>query len=383
MKRVPELDGLRGIAILLVIGCHYAVFAGQLGGLPKYGWVGVDLFFVLSGFLITSVLLKLRGRPGAFRQFYVRRIRRIIPPYAAFLVLLYIATAALGDYALYRKGTILRNLLFMQSFGNVRDTIGLIISGKTFSLAHGYIGPVLAGLPGPVSNSWGVLWSLSIEEYYYVLWAPVVLWMARRGAATTGIGVCLIALAVRWLAFAGTGGYFSIYHRLDAPVLGSFVAFLLASKLAHRTAIVVLTGAGLAGLATLTLILVPMGNFLGREIRQDHSFMVFGLPSLSLIAAAAVGISVMNSGSSFLALLRLNALRFLGKISYMLYLLHGFVYLCFLHFFRPTWGISLCALGFAVLLSWLSWTYLERPILEGGREDIGSSSVEAKLASAA
>src|ERR1700686_5813670 len=72
-RRIPELDGVRGIAIILVIGCHYEVFARQFWGLPKFGWIGVDIFFVLSGFLITSVLLNLRGRVDSFRIFYSRR----------------------------------------------------------------------------------------------------------------------------------------------------------------------------------------------------------------------------------------------------------------------------------------------------------------------
>ncbi len=383
MKRVPELDGLRGIAILLVIGCHYAVFARQLWGLPKFGWVGVDLFFVLSGFLITSVLLNLRGQPVPFKKFYARRLRRIIPPYVAFLVLLYVVSAAFGDYTLYHRGPIVRNLLFMQSFGSVADTVRMVTSGTTLSLAHAPIGPAQAGLEGSVSHGWVVLWSLSIEEYYYLLWAPVVLWMARRQAAITGIVICLVALAIRWLGSAGVSAYFSIYHRFDAPVFGSLVAFLIASKLSRRTVNVIFVVAGLAGVATLAAVLVPMGNVLGKEIRQDHSFIVFGVPSLSLIAAAVVGIAVTKSGSRLLFLLRPSALRFMGKISYMLYLLHGFVYLCFLHFFAPTWAVSMAALFCAVTLSWVSWTYLEQPILEGGRKDQDKAQAGLKFASAA
>ena len=93
--RIPELDGIRGIAIILVIGCHYEVFARQIWGLPKFGWVGVDIFFVLSGFLITSVLLNLRGRDDSFRFFYDRRLRRILPPYIMFMVLIYAVSVAL------------------------------------------------------------------------------------------------------------------------------------------------------------------------------------------------------------------------------------------------------------------------------------------------
>src|SRR5208282_5147788 len=111
-KRIPELDGLRAIAILLVIGCHYEVFARQLWGLPKFGWVGVDIFFVLSGFLITSVLLNLRGQEKPFKTFYARRFRRILPPYIAFMILLYAACAALHDHALFRIRVAAVNVFF-------------------------------------------------------------------------------------------------------------------------------------------------------------------------------------------------------------------------------------------------------------------------------
>lgn len=381
---MAELDGLRGIAILLVIGCHYEVFARQLWGVPKFGWVGVDLFFVLSGFLITSVLLNLRGQAAAFGKFYARRVRRIFPPYLVFLVLLYVVTAVLGDYSLYRRVTIVKNVLFMQSFGKIAPVVQTMSSGQTLSLARGHLGPALAGARGAVSKSWTVLWSLSIEEYYYLLWAPVVLWMSRRRAVITGIALCFLALAIRWLGSIGSDSYFSVYHRFDAPVFGSLLAFLTASKIPRRTVNTVLGLAGLAAVATLALVLVPMGNVLGREVRQDHSFIVFGLPSLSLVAAMVVGISVTKSGSRFLFLLRLGVLRFLGKISYTLYLLHSFVYLCFLHFFAATWAVSLAALFCAVILSWASWAYIERPILAGGRgADSSKAGAQLKLASAA
>ena len=251
------------------------------------------------------------------------------------------------------------------------------------SLAHVHMAPALPGMRGAISNAWTVLWSLSVEEYYYLLWAPVVLWMARRRAVISGIAICLLALAIRWLGSIGSDSYFSIYHRFDAPVFGSLLAFLIASKIPRRAVDAILGVAGLAGAATLAVVLVPMGNVLGRDIKDDHSFIVFGLPSLSLVAATAVGISVINSGSPLLFFLRLGALRFFGKISYTLYLLHSFVYLCFLHFFTATWAVSLAAILCAVTLSWISWTYLEQPILAGGREDSGKAGTGLKLASAA
>src|SRR5689334_11526855 len=96
--RVPELDALRAFAALAVMASHFLPFQGPLGRLPAMGWVGVDLFFVLSGYFITSILLPERGTPYYYRRFYLRRAVRILPLYFAVLgsVLLFAKLAASG-----------------------------------------------------------------------------------------------------------------------------------------------------------------------------------------------------------------------------------------------------------------------------------------------
>jgi peptidoglycan/LPS O-acetylase OafA/YrhL len=374
-RRVPELDGIRGIAIILVIGCHYEVFARQLWGLPKFGWVGVDIFFILSGFLITSVLLNLRDQDDSFKAFYSRRFRRILPSYIIFMALIYGMSALLGDHSLFRIRAVLKNVLFLQSFHQLPDTIRQLASGRMWRLVHSALPYTDRGLTGNVSAAKSVLWSLSIEEYFYLLWAPAVLWMNRKWLTITGIVVCFAAFTLRWLGFIGLDSYFSIYHRFDALMFGSFVALLLSSNLSPRALNAILIVAGCLGTGTLMAVLLPMGNVLNMEVRADHIFSVFGILALSLLAASAVGLAVTKSGSSYLFLLRSRVLRSIGTISYTLYLFHGLVYLCFLHFFEPTWVVSLSALGCAIGLSWLSWLYIERPILDGGhsqtRKQIG------------
>jgi peptidoglycan/LPS O-acetylase OafA/YrhL len=364
-RRIPELDGIRGIAIILVIGCHYEVFARQIWGLPKFGWVGVDIFFVLSGFLITSVLLNLRGRDDSFRVFYSRRFRRILPPYIIFIALVYVLSAVVGNDSLYNIRVVVKNALFLQSFDTLSYTAHQVTLGRMWRLAHSSLPYTWRGLTGDVSNATTVLWSLSIEEYFYLLWAPAVLWMNRKWLAMTGIAVCFGALTLRWIGFIGVASYFSIYHRFDALMFGSFVALLISSNLPQKALNAILIVAGCVGAGTLAFVLVPMGNVLNKEVRADHIFIAFGISSLSLMAASAIGLVVTKSGSSHLTLLRSRALRFIGTISYTLYLFHGLVYLCFLHFFQPTWVVSLAALCCAVGLSWLSWLYVERPIMQG------------------
>ena len=80
MRRIRELDGLRAIAIILVLGCHYEGFSQRAWRIPELGWIGVDLFFCLSGYLITSILLGMRGRRTPYKTFYARRLTRIVPP---------------------------------------------------------------------------------------------------------------------------------------------------------------------------------------------------------------------------------------------------------------------------------------------------------------
>jgi peptidoglycan/LPS O-acetylase OafA/YrhL len=326
-RRIPELDGIRGIAIILVIGCHYEVFARQVWGLPKFGWVGVDIFFVLSGFLITSVLLNLRGRDDSFRVFYSRRFRRILPPYIICIALIYVLSAVLGDHSLFSIRAAAKNALFLQSFGQLFKIVHQVASGGMWRLAHSSLPYTSPGLIGNVSGGTSILWSLSIEEYFYLLWAPAVLWMNRKWLAMTGIAVCLGAFTLRWLGFIGWASYFSIYCRFDALMFGSFVALLISSKLSQKAVNHILVVAGCLGGGILACVLVPMGNVLNLEVRADHIFMVFGIPSLSLMAASAIGLAVTQSGLSHLALLRSWALRFIGTISYTLYLFHGLVYL--------------------------------------------------------
>src|SRR5690606_31733796 len=139
----PGLDGPRGVAALLVVGLH--------AGLPGFanGWIGVDIFFTLSGFLITSILLKDIGRHGAprYRRFYVRRALRLLPAYFAVVVI-----AVLGDFFIDAGGTLK---------GAVYSTI--------------YLANWAAAAEVPL-GSLGHMWSLSIEEQFYIVW-PALLFL--------------------------------------------------------------------------------------------------------------------------------------------------------------------------------------------------------------
>jgi peptidoglycan/LPS O-acetylase OafA/YrhL len=161
---MPELDTLRGIAVLLVLFFHGFGFGFRYGleGLSEFpklfvaatlpGWIGVNLFFVLSGFLITGILLDTKTRPDYYRRFYTRRALRILPLYYAVLLLLAVLT---------RTGLVSRHA-----------------SWVFLGLSFFYLSNVTVLLG--VAMQYGVLWSLAVEEHFYLLWPGVVRRLSRE-----------------------------------------------------------------------------------------------------------------------------------------------------------------------------------------------------------
>ena len=174
MGRIPELDGLRGIAIGMVLLHHYffqpieappSTFLSYLQAAARLGWSGVDLFFVLSGFLIGGILLDARQSTNYFRVFYTRRFLRIIPIYCVFLLLV-LALSALGTFGLTsdfswmfdKRLPWLPHFLFLQNFWMALTT------------NFGALGL-------------GVSWSLAVEEQFYVTLPPLVRFLSLRNLA--------------------------------------------------------------------------------------------------------------------------------------------------------------------------------------------------------
>lgn len=135
LRRILELDGLRGIAILLVLGCHYPGFAGLFYRLPEFGWLGVDIFFALSGYLITTILLGLRDRSTPYRTFYSRRFIRILPPYIAASIVLFFIT--LHDAPGWLRPFTVTQLLFLQAIPRTtRHFVLSVLQNPAFHLTH-------------------------------------------------------------------------------------------------------------------------------------------------------------------------------------------------------------------------------------------------------
>jgi peptidoglycan/LPS O-acetylase OafA/YrhL len=296
---MPELDTLRGIAVLGVMLLHG--FYWQYSGLrfstlqrllllaTKPGWLGVNLFFVLSGFLITGILLEAKDKPGYYRRFYTRRALRILPAYYLLLVLL----AVFGQASLPYLG------------------LGSIYLANI---------TVLFG----VANDYGPLWSLAVEEHYYIAWPALVRRCSLRSVASLALGICLAEPLLRAAAFitghaAGIGVY--TWFVADGLALGGGLAALLRTPVSRRQ---------VRWIAAFLLLLAAAAAALGKPL---------GILTRDHLLGAAMQLTVLNVafGGALLCVLLLGTsewqryvnspvLGFLGYISYGLYLIHLLVF---------------------------------------------------------
>jgi peptidoglycan/LPS O-acetylase OafA/YrhL len=371
--RVPYLDGLRGIAILLVISLHFLHLPFSPARhpdswfLPLYhllgaGWIGVDLFFVLSGFLLGGILIDHREAPNVLRVFYLRRVCRILPAY--FLLL--------------------SPLLLVPALGLGARFPALAPHVSTGAIP-GWTYPLFAqNLAMTVLGQWGeawvsTTWSLAVEEQFYLLLPALILLTPPRRLPGLLIGLALLAPLLRTslrLAIpsqqAVIGAYTMLPCRWDSLLLGVLVAWLVRDRQAlawlgaHPR--ILLRGCLLAGGLAIGLIL--------------HS------PSLSSLLMGTVGYSVFAVFFALLVLcahvdqlpgrnfLEWNPLRWVGRVSYTLYLTHalicGVLFHLITHHSRSLDNLrdaGLMAVSFilSLLVAGLSWNLFEQPILNLAR----------------
>ena len=308
---IPALDGLRGIAVLLVMWLHFVFLLPRNGiervfwNLSETGWIGVDLFFVLSGFLITGILYDAKGGPHYFRNFYMRRSLRIFPLYYAFLVLIFAVIPLVREAPADHVGkqvwmwTYLSNVLFARGGWEA--------------------------MPAHTTH----LWSLAIEEQFYLLW-PLLVWLASRRRliqmCVGAIGVAVVTRLVLHTVFGNdVAAYALMPARIDALASGGLLAVLVRDREGARLAAKYLNP--VAGIAATVLILVMLwsGPIMGHSMLPTLAFPVqtFGYPMLALFFAAMLGKAVAApSGHLASRVLTSRVLMAFGKYSYALYLVH-------------------------------------------------------------
>ncbi|GAA1157849.1 peptidoglycan/LPS O-acetylase OafA/YrhL [Kitasatospora gansuensis] len=327
-----DLEGLRGVAVLAVLGFHAGVPA--LTG----GYVGVDVFFVLSGFLITGLLTG--QRPLGFREFCARRARRILPAAAVVLT----ATAVAGRLLLdpLRGTDLARDLLAAAGqFANWR-----------FAGQHtDYLAATRD--PSPVLH----FWSLGVENQFYLLWGAVLLLAARwRRLAvlllTLGVGAASFLLCLRWTADAAPLGYFSTATRLWEFALGAAAALLYGRRLVGAA---VLGWLGLAAVIAGVLLYDRSTPFPGSAAL---------LPTLGTVALllAGPGGRWYQAGS----LLAVPPLRAAGRISYSWYLWHWpLLAVAEARYGTLSLPVAVALVLGAALPAWLTLRLVELPLRRG------------------
>jgi peptidoglycan/LPS O-acetylase OafA/YrhL len=311
---VPALDGLRGIAIALVVTLHYTDW-------PYGGAYGVDLFFVLSGFLITTLLLEEREKTGRIRlgRFYVRRARRLFPALALMLAAyLVFAAVVRGQNALLR----------VAEYG--------LYGGNIYSAFVRPAGP--SGL--------GHLWSLAVEEQFYLVWPVCLLVLLRTRRPGRWLALLLAALVCyRFALIAGHASSDRLYFPPDTRSEGLLLGCLLA--FARRNGFVAREWVAKAGLM-LAVPAVLVGQFR------------FGLPVFELGAVALVAAGVAKT--ELAGLLSWRPLVGLGKISYSLYLWQSPVGWAFVPVpLASAWHLRPPALAVSLALAYASYRLVELP----------------------
>lgn len=306
---VPGLDGVRGLAIALVMILHlgvmlpetpveHAVFAGL-----SAGWIGVDLFFVLSGALITGILLDSRGGPHYFRNFYIRRVLRIFPLYFAvlifsFYVLPHFPHPKLENFARI-EGSELWYWLYLQNFA--------------------------IGLAGGCRHAiMDVTWSLAIEEQFYLVWPLLV----YRVPAPRLVRLCLVVIAaglcLRVALLAAGVDPWAVYvftpTRLDGLCAGALVALALRSGTPKDA----LERAGRRVLAVGAALTAVVAVCDGGLPYNGRAVQTVGYTALAVLFAGLVLLTILRSGtgSPVDRVMRWRVLTALGVFSYAIYLFH-------------------------------------------------------------
>ena len=309
---LPPLDGVRGLAILMVIGSHafYSNSANSgrlfrwMGDLLAYGLFGVDLFFVLSGFLITGLLIDSLDDSAFFRKFYARRALRIFPLYYGVLLALLLLTP----------------VLHLQWHG-----MGWLMLGYLQNLQPNEVVTYSPGAGLALNH----FWSLAIEEQFYLIWPAVVFFIRDRGRLLLAtILISFFALVLRFiLVGAGVGAHLihvTTLTRADSLLLGGALSLLFRSE--HWERVQQWARPGLvvsAAAVAISILLLPREFASNPEFSLAQRFWIDGLRYTVLAAGSACLIALsLRRGSACAWIFERDWLRFFGRYSYGIYVLH-------------------------------------------------------------
>jgi len=359
----PELDGLRGVAVLGVMVFHSGLIVG--------GWLGVDLFFALSGFLISTLLLEEHAETGRihFGRFYLRRALRLLPALVtlvAVLTLVLLATTS-REHRIYLALSVVAVLFY---FANWVEPFGIPLA---WGFAH--------------------TWSLAIEEQFYLVW-PItmagLLHFVRRRVAISVIVVCsaILAFIYRMVLARAGASHIRLFEgsdtHADSLLIGCSLAFLMSWNLLpsdRRSRLVI---KGLAPLSLLTLLVLFV------RARYPIDYVEHGASTFTALCAVMIIADVLSPRSLLAPVLRNWLLVRTGRVSYGLYLWHQPIFFALgIYAYRPIASPWIIAVGWIATagISLISFAVIEQPALrlkarlratDGAKDEQVSGKVEIR-----
>ena len=363
-ERVRELDGVRGISIIVVVAFHLLKRADYFTSnetlhfitrLSSIGWVGVDIFFVLSGFLITSILLRTKHEKNYFKNFYVRRSLRIFPLYFVFIAVILLLLPKLDpDFTPEIPRALPFLLLYQQNW--------LMLISKI-----------------PLTTYLAVTWSLAIEEQFYLIWPAVVYFTKKETLIKLSIGVILFSILARLLGIlfwddmsqVSTFFYYNTFTRFEQLVFGGLLAIAFTEPLwIQRLKNISIPSFWVAFTAFLALCFTAYPHMVPLD---ENIWLVFGGYTLAAVFSAALVTILMThpETSMFRRLFQNKLLIFFGKYSYSIYLLHVPVILILLDMLWRTqlrgWTMYLAYMVLTYIITvvgaLITWNLLEKHML--------------------
>ncbi|HEY5924732.1 MAG TPA: acyltransferase family protein [Kofleriaceae bacterium] len=340
---IVELDGLRGLAILLVMVHRFwpRTGVGVAADVAGAGWIGVDLFFVISGFLIAGILLDTRGEAGYFRNFYARRALRIFPLYYLFVIGVFVAFAG--------------NPSFREGAGS-----------PLWYLFH--LGNVPEGLHGnPVPYWLAPTWSLAIEEQFYLTFPLLVYFLDRRKLTIALVAMIVAAPLIRIATMTAMPDHERVQYlftlcRIDTIAVGCLLAVLVRAVDVERWRT---RAMAVAFCAVPGVVVLAVASGLDRTSPFDR---VFGYSLVAVGCASVVALVVLARGHRSTAPLRWAPITYFGKLCFGLYLLHRpadtivSAAAARVGFDRHLWLMPVKILV-AVALATISWRLIEQPFM--------------------
>jgi peptidoglycan/LPS O-acetylase OafA/YrhL len=311
-SHIPALDGLRGLAILLVMLHHFTtgvssdtLFGKLLSKLAYAGWSGVDLFFVLSGFLITGILFDSKTSPNYFRNFYIRRALRIFPLYYATLFLIFMVLPFIKSFN-----------PAMQRAADAQTWLWFYCTNIFLALREQWFYDV----------DWltlGHFWSLSVEEHFYFIWPAVIFLFSRRTSMAICIGCIAAALAIRATLVIMGGHLIGVYVltpcRMDTLAIGAFLALVARGNRG------LLCLAPHARFVATVCAIVLLAIFCWQRNWDQHHWLMqtLGYSTFAFFFASVLILSVVTSPTKLMQRFFSHAaLQVFGKYSYALYMFH-------------------------------------------------------------